>query len=493
MATRGGPGLTQDSANYLAMAAGLVRDGTAVGVSGNPVTVFPAGFPALLAIGDAVGLGDRGTEGLLWVRLVLAVSAAATVWCTAWIARRHVHDRRWAVVAAVAVAVSPTLLLVWSSAWSEGPFVAVLAVFLVAVDVLWSERGAANRSRMRWIAVAVAAAWAVTALRYVGVVTVPVLAVVVAAGSQPLRWRGLRRGVLAGAAAAVVPACLLIRNIAVDGTVAGARNGHGRPLVEVVTIAAGTAGGWVVPFAPPLGLLVVVLVVGCLAVRCRLGLLAGVLADLAPLVVTALLLLAVLAVSDASTSIDGLDDRLLSGLVVPVVLVVVLVGDRLRSDGDRSMRRAVVAAGVVWVVLVAPASVWRVLEPPASLVRTPRTTSAIVGLARRLPRDAVVFSNRPEAVWLTTMLDAVHAMPTSIPRGWESADAGARSFQHVLACAGGTGDVLWFDDLTWPGWIGPEHLPEGVRVEVIRRVGDGSLLRVTDGASGGQRPDDCDG
>lgn len=482
LATRDGPRITEDSTNYLAMTAGLLRDGTLTGVSGRGVTVFPPGLPYLLALADRLGLGVGRSGDLLSVRLLLAASAVITTWGAARIVARHVEDQRWAVVAAAATALSPALLLVWSSLWSDAPFVALLVVFLVAADRLWcaetDDDGIRSVSATRWLTVAVLASWGVVLLRYLGVVTVPVLGVVVA-GRRSGCTRQVARGVGAVALAAVVPAVLLVRNLATDGTLLGARSGTGRPPAESLVAGAGTLSDWVVPHVAPLGLVVVVVMLCWLGVRGALRHVTGVIGELAPVTWTAVLLLGVVVLSDLSTSIDGLDDRILSGMVAPLVVLCAVTADRLCSRGDRATRRAVVLCCATWMSLAVPVAAITVASPRPSLLPAGATRSRLVVAVRRLPAGATVYSNGPEALWLRSGLDAVRSMPTTVARTWESADPDAERFREGLACAGGSAFVVWFGDATWSGWIPPGRLPGDVRVEVVHAVPEGTLFKVS--------------
>lgn len=488
VSTRGGPRLTEDSSNYLAMAAGLVRDGTLVGVSGRPVTVFPAGFPVSIALGELLGFDGSGRGEQTWIRLLLASSAVVTAWSAGAIVARRVVDRRWAVFAAAATAVSPALVLVWSSAWSDGPFVAALSLFLVAVDALWRGRSVGDRPSPGWIALAVAAGWAAVSLRYVGVVTVPVLVVVVCC-TRPAR-RSVS-GWFVGAAACAVPLVLLARNLAVDGSVAGGRSGGGRPVAEAVVTATETLGGWIAPGLAPLGLLIVAIVVALVVLGGRSHLLGEVATDLAPLLAIAALVLGFVAASDLMTSVDGLDDRLLSGMVLPCVVFVSVLGDHVRGvdpapQGSaagglgRVVRpgRAAVIGAALWAVLVVPSSVALVVDPALSFTGFRDRPRELVSLARRLPADSAVVSNAPERLWLSSDLVAVAPMPTTGPRGWEPADPAGTELRRLLRCAGGSVHLIWFDDA--PGTaVEPAQLGPDVRSEVLDEVEGGSLWRLT--------------
>ena len=493
VATRSGPRATQDSANYLAMAAALARDGTLTGVSGAPITVFPPGYPALLAVGDAL-LG-----AWVWHRLLPALCAAVTVACVASIVARHVIDRRWVLIAAFATAVSPALGLVWMTTWSEGPFVAVVAVFLVATDRLWAsgrDAGASSGSRRssgwwRWLTVAVLACWAACALRYAGVVLIGVLGCAVALVDRPLTTRRFLRGALAGAVGAAALGAIVARNLVVDGTAAGGRAGTGDPPLAAVRMAADTLAGWVMPTTAvpaPIVWTAGALGVALIVVRGRasteggnraLTLLGERLASVAPIVWTCAAGLAFALVSCTVTSIDGLDDRLLSPIVVAAVVVVAVAADAVMVGASLSSRRRVVAVVSVWLCCLTGFSAAAAVDPPLSLSGGRWEGSELLAAVRALPSEAAVASNRPEALWLATDLDLVAPMPSRERRGWEPADPDAAALRRLVDCSGGSVLGVWFDDETSGNWIPPDALPASLHVETIATFAQGELVRIS--------------
>ena len=481
-ATRTGPRATQDSANYLAMAKRLFGDGAMVGVGGRPVAVFPPGYPGLLALGDAA-MGQA-----LWLRLLPAMCAAATVVCVGVLVRRHVEDRRWSVVAAAGAALSPALSLVWMTTWSEGPFVAALGVFVVAADALWSDHAPTSgggRGRA-WLGVAVLAIWAATSFRYLGVVLVPVLGTVVALRHRPVRWRGAGLGLAAAAVAIVVPGAIVARNLAVDGSPLGARTPSVASPADLLSTAASTVLQWVVPGSALLAL-VVLTAAGCwLVLSGRSGIVRSTLVDLGPTGWTAGLMFAFLLVSGLTTSLDGMDDRLMSALVVPLLVILAVVADGVAQEGPQ-FARAVLTCAAAWLVLAAAATVAQAIDPPVSLAPSRFAGSELMASTRQLPSGATVVSNRPEAVWMATGRRPVGPMPTTSPRGWEPADPVSSGLRHTVGCAGGSVLAVWFDDVRAP-WIAPEDLPTEFDVDVVELRDDGRVLRIS---ASGPLPDDC--
>ncbi len=492
IANRSGPRITEDSANYLAMAAGWVRDGSFTGVGGDALTIFPPGYPVLVAIGTAV-IGDR------WMQALPAVCAALTVLCTGAVLRRHVSSRWWFAVGLGAVAMSPALHLVWGSAWSEGPFLAGLAVFLVAVDRLWalparSEGPGAGdpptASPLRWAGAAVIAVWMVTSLRYVGIVTVPVLGATVALRSRRWSRRDAIEGGLLAAAALLVPVAIALRNIREDGTAFGPRVPASTALVDLVGGGIDTVLRWLVPGAAAAGGVIALVLVGSIVTdRSSRAALRRTVVELAPVIATGVACVAVIAVSAGVASIDGLDDRLLSPVVVPLVLVVASWLAKVDAAAAAPWSRPVRFAAVAWVALAAIACLNGAFRPQSSLSTSVRGTAPVVAAAARLPEGAAVASNAPELLWTWTELRSVRPMPSSSPIGWVPADPDATGFLRWVRCGGGSATVVWFD-LPWrDASIRPEDLQFDLRVESTTELDGGRIYEVS--AVGGA--EDCPG
>ena len=118
-ATRHGPGLSPDSVYYLSSGISLADAGQLRQLTGHPMTVFPPGLPALIAIGVWCGV-DAETAA----RIVCVATAAAIVVLGHLLLRQLDLGHRALWTATVLLAGSPVLLAVDRMAWSEPPFIA---------------------------------------------------------------------------------------------------------------------------------------------------------------------------------------------------------------------------------------------------------------------------------------------------------------------------------------------------------------------------------
>ena len=115
-----------DSTDYVAAGLNIADGRGPLDVTSRPMTVRPPGFPALIAVGDWIGLTPNAS-----LVLINVVSALVVVVCT-YIILSYATPRRTVVVLGTAfVALSPSLLWQYSMAWSEAPFVAIEALAIV--------------------------------------------------------------------------------------------------------------------------------------------------------------------------------------------------------------------------------------------------------------------------------------------------------------------------------------------------------------------------
>ncbi len=125
IATRSGSYLTPDSVTYWSMARHLARGEGAVDFTRTPTTVFPPGYPIVLA-------------GLLRLRMSLgaasrvlnAASIATFVWLAWQLLRRHMRSFAVAFAASVPLALSAALLDLGRHSWSEPLFCVLMIAFI---------------------------------------------------------------------------------------------------------------------------------------------------------------------------------------------------------------------------------------------------------------------------------------------------------------------------------------------------------------------------
>ena len=122
--SRSGPGVSPDSVTYLSAGTNLAEGAGYVDFTGDELTVFPPGFPGVLASGSVLGIQAETTA-----RVFNAACFGAAVALTFLVLRRHTSRSTVALFGAALVALSPPLLVVSDLVWSEMGFVALTLAF----------------------------------------------------------------------------------------------------------------------------------------------------------------------------------------------------------------------------------------------------------------------------------------------------------------------------------------------------------------------------
>ena len=125
---RRGIGISWDSTDYIAVGLSMSAGRGALDVTGQPMVIRPPGLSALVTLGDWLSLSPDMT-----LRLVNALSMMVLVWGThQLLVRAGVRaTAKWVGVALVAL--SPALLDIFTMAWSEPPFLALVVIAMLVV------------------------------------------------------------------------------------------------------------------------------------------------------------------------------------------------------------------------------------------------------------------------------------------------------------------------------------------------------------------------
>ena len=229
LANRSGVSWSWDSTDYVAAGRSIAKFKGSLDVSGLPMTVRPPGYPALIAIGEFVGLPTN--LSLLTINVVSAVVSALCVYLIV----NRCASRTSAILAASFMALTPTLIWQTSMAWSEPPFIAALLVTVVVA--LWFPH------RTRFVVLGLLYV-ALFYLRYVGPFFIAPIAIV--AVLTDAKTRGWMRSIALHASVLLISiapmAWWLARNHRIDGTLTGARQPGGGSFWETLTHAFGTYG-----------------------------------------------------------------------------------------------------------------------------------------------------------------------------------------------------------------------------------------------------------
>ncbi|WP_456427417.1 ArnT family glycosyltransferase, partial [Rhodocaloribacter sp.] len=427
---RYGPGVSPDSAMYVAAARSLLDGAGFLGYDGQPVAFWPPLYPAVLAAFGALGFDVAAVA-----RWLGALVFGLIVFCSGKLFRETLRSPGLAWGATLAVAAAMPLVQVSVKVWSEPLFILFVVLFL---RVLPACLEAPSRARLGGLAAVTAAAmldrYAGAALLLTGA------AFLLMRRAWPLRRR-LGRALVFGVASGLPLALWLLRNERATGTLTGVRGGMGpQPLPDVLAESARPVSAWLMPPAMPGWAQAAALVVPALLIaagfRSRSGERpARVRVRLRVALGFTLVYAAFVTAAGAAGLSDAPNGRLLAPLYVPLVFMAALGLEAVFAAMRRAGRRrpALVLAVCAGLWLAYPlASTATYVYVRAKLGGGGYHTeawqaSAMVRWLKTHPPEGVVYSNLPAAAYLFTRRYA---------RAWphaETPEPGAV--------------VLWFDDV----------------------------------------------
>jgi hypothetical protein len=362
---RYGAGLSPDSVNYVAAARSLAAGKGLVMYDGSPFAILAPFYPALLGSISRV----TGLDPLFFAHIVNAVFFAAIIFLSGLLLSEYLSfSPTLAFLGTIAVLVRQPLVQVSVMAWTEPLFILCTLIFLVSAS-LYVKSG----SRASLVVMTLSAA-AAPLVRYVGVVLIPVGVLMILFRSQtPLKTRILR--LLSFLVISLAPwGAWVTRNYLLTGTLMGPRYSSTSSLLAnlrltVLSILSGFIGSRHGRLVPVRILSAVALVSTAIAAgfvllrrwrtadpraRAHAGLR---LAD--PLLLFTALYMILIVVSSTTTAYDPIDNRLMSPVYVPIVVLLFALVDR--SIGSlrvipfgRYGRTALLAVIALW--LVSPAA-----------------------------------------------------------------------------------------------------------------------------------------
>ena len=238
ISTRSGMGISWDSTDYMAVGRNIASGIGTLDVVGLPMTVRPPGISSLICLGDWLGLMPSAS-----FVLINTVSAGVSTFFAMLILKKANIRTPIAIPTLAIIAFSPSLLNMYSMAWSEPVFIALVMV------ALWIALSPRSLSVHLILGVLFAFMFFV---RYVGpFYSFPIA--VVAIFFQSRKSGLVKSTFLIGAIyfVSLLPQYLwLQRNETIDGTLTGARQGAGGSYFEPIKTMLGTFGSWIVGHDP---------------------------------------------------------------------------------------------------------------------------------------------------------------------------------------------------------------------------------------------------
>jgi hypothetical protein len=234
ISTRSGMGISWDSTDYMAVGRNMASGIGTLDVVGLPMTVRPPGISSLICVGDWLGLMPSAS-----FVLINTVSAGVSTYFAMLILKKANIRTPIAFFTLAIIAFSPSLLNMYSMAWSEPVFIALV---MVALWISLSPRSITVHAILGILFTSM------FFIRYAGPFysfPIALVAILIQSKRSGLIKSTFRIGAIYFVS--LVPQYLwLQRNESIDGTLTGARQGAGGSYLEPIKTMLGTFGSWIV-------------------------------------------------------------------------------------------------------------------------------------------------------------------------------------------------------------------------------------------------------
>lgn len=478
-----GVGVTPDSAVYAGMAESLL-DGDGFlncnfGVDGKvPVVEFPFLYPGLLAVFKIVGVDYFDAA-----RYISAVSYGAVIFLSGLLALRLSKSFVMAILCSVAIVFSRPLFHIHTMAWTETLFVSMIMLSF------WSLiRFVEDNTFGTWLVLSLAVG-AACVTRYIGVFMIP------AAGLFLLLYLKrpfLKRLLVAagfGFTAAIPIVGWLIRNYVLTGTLTGPRYLANISLWHNLILMENVMAKWILPTAVIdvvpngvlLGLLLVLVLAGCVKGYHNIFTIFVIIYSIAILYAT------------TATVLTPLDDRYLSPLYAPLALLFCIGAAKLYrlTKGKTALRLCVIGVVCLFsgtLFVTGGSYVWkwgqRVHETGGWGARNAywRSSEIVTGL-KSMSLDGQIYTNNGEIIYVWTGVRPKHLPISSI---WFNSSPKELQQQNRLEVEEfkrdlQTGDkiyMVWFWANHRPHILNPNQLQDFCNMQIVRKFNDGVIVRL---------------
>ena len=234
ISTRSGMGISWDSTDYMAVGRNMASGIGTLDVVGIPMTVRPPGISSLICVGDWLGLMPSAS-----FVLINTISAGVSTFFAMLILEKANIRTPITISALAIIAFSPSLLNMYSMAWSEPVFIALV------VAALWISLSPRPFTVHMILGILFTFMFFI---RYVGpFYSFPIALVAIL--TQSKRSGLIKSTFRIGSIyfVSLVPQYLwLQRNESIDGTLTGARQGAGGSYLGPIKTMLGTFGSWIV-------------------------------------------------------------------------------------------------------------------------------------------------------------------------------------------------------------------------------------------------------
>ncbi|HEY4401061.1 MAG TPA: hypothetical protein VGO38_03415 [Acidimicrobiia bacterium] len=449
VATRHGPDLGPDSVTYVSAARNLVHGRGFTDFTGEPLTVFAPGYPAILSIGHVVGVGAESVG-----RFANALVVGAIALVSFFLLRRHVVSPWVTFGAAAAAALSSELLRIAAYVATDPLFVLLTLVFIILMEDIRTK----PKQRALLIVLAGLVASGAFLVRYAAVPLFVSGVIVLAAYSAKEGWGAIARRTISFAAiSSIVPGLWLLRNATSGASdVLGVRVQTDDTPLTLARLLGEAAKDLVfsyrMPIVAALGAVVAGLALAALLawrsrsdLRPRLS--RGAVAMLP--ILTLIVVSTLFVVITHKTTGSDLNARMLLPVWVPTIVLGAWLLDNLLIAGRKAGHERLVRLLSVVVIAFLGGSMVLFLQQVAKGTSNPfhysnGNVSELRTAVKRLPASTRILSNDPWRVYIATGRQPVILASTEIRPSFSHRPISVHDLSAALCT--GSAVLLWFDD-----------------------------------------------
>lgn len=489
-----GSNITHDSVAYIFGAKSLLEgSGLLYFGYGTPIIQWPPLYPVILASGRVLGMDLTAFAGYL-----NAFVFGSIVYFSGVLFQRYIKNTAFVVLGLIAIVLSAPLLNVSVSVWSEPLFILFIILFLLQM-----ERYVEEGSLRSLCACALFGAGACMT-RYAGVTVIAAGALVMLLRRDRL-WRKLGHACLFGFMASFPLALWLLRNFFLSGTFTGGRSPSQVTLTQNLGFTISTITEWFMPVsllkeALKSGRALYIAVAVILVVICFLlaiiyvdnrrknakgeaVLPEGWLIRISPVILFTVVYIGYLVASASMVAFDRINDRLLSPVSVPLILLAFVVIDYVKALSYNFLHKTasglllivVLTACIAYPLVKAAAFAERMHASGAGLLASQRwSDSPVIEYLKKEAGNCTIYSDNPDAIYMYTGIDARYTPKKSgielySTKGMKEA---VRTGKQSL--------IAWFSPVSSPGLLyNVEELKEFFEIEPLEQFPDGIVYRIT--------------
>ncbi len=488
-----GVGLSGDSVGYITWARNLLENHSFSKQDGSFLLSWPPLYPILIAC-----LKLCGTNEFFAARLMSTISFGLIIFFSGLWILKYSGSLTFSVIGSICTLLSKPLFGVCCWAWSEPLFILFIIAFLLLVPDIISKP--TFKSTLLLAVVTSAACM----IRYIGIVLLPIGAVVLFFGIKHFRKK-LIFTAFWGVVSLLLPGIWFLRNRILTGTFFGARPAAIRTFNENIQLTGNTIGSWFIPSSPQdsvsgwLFFILFCIFISAIFVFIAYKIMKSKEFDWSLITVSLFIFLYLTAIIYAVTtvSMDSIDDRFLSPLYPAVVFILWAFISNLLGPGlklpqvnNYYVRRTfryglIIGIGLsIWLItglnFTAASAQYLSNKGLGMSSSTWKNSETIAWLKANRPKGRI-YTNDPQRIYILADIDA-YMVPTKLdyfknlsPADQNSLEQQIPKFKSALESKEDV-YLVWFFSHFRKCLYDPQELQQFCNMKIIKELDDGIII-----------------